>query len=107
MHLPSSLFFVALTCAALICWVNADDQHIDDDVNGQLERESCKLFTHTKCRLLLRSFNCLIVLDDTELTSNDEEDRQFNTFSQQCLQAHNDYRKKHGVAPLVLDQKVK
>jgi hypothetical protein len=96
-----------LTCAALICWVNADDQHIDDDVDGQLERESCKLFSHIKYRLLLRSFNYLIVLDDKGLTGNDEEDRQFNTFSQQCLQAHNYYRRKHGVPSLVLNQKVK
>ncbi|EFX72964.1 hypothetical protein DAPPUDRAFT_325774 [Daphnia pulex] len=47
-----------------------------------------------------------ILAADEGATGNDLEDRAFSTFSLECLQAHNDYRKKHGVPPLVLDLNV-
>lgn len=31
----------------------------------------------------------------------------FDEFEEACLQAHNEYRRKHGAAPLVLDRQVR
>lgn len=41
-----------------------------------------------------------------ETSSSSSEDEKEETFQEEALKAHNDYRAKHGVPPLKLDKKV-
>ena len=48
--------------------------------------------------------NCNTTYNDTESSSDEEEARE--DFAKQALEAHNAYRKRHGVKSLKLSKKV-